>query len=353
MDLKRRKYPNASESYPLYFERLFRYLKMPAWVSGAGLAVIMGVTFVAADAAANVSTLQRSAEISALLVSVALAPILSLWVRNKGVTAYRNLTLLLSSPERQKLLTLLNRAFDQRRCLLFALVVSTGGVIHHVALSYFEWGRIWWYSVVDIVLVGFVWWFVVASFLWLCVSIAWYSYLASKRVRFRLPITSHTRMNGLESFGTLSIIPAVAWGSVATFGTLSTFDPYVLRQLPQLIILYLSLDFLIAVSSMTAIFALPILGYRAILLPVKQSLFLELDQMIGRMGLAGSVTTVTAEKASKNTYLLKLLEEADRLKEWPLSMSSTVKFLLSYLIPGSVFLARVILLFSFNVQLPL
>jgi hypothetical protein len=104
---------------------------------------------------------------------------------------------------------------------------------------------------------------------------------------------------------------------------------------------------------MTAIFALPILGYRAILLPVKQSLFLELDQMIGRMGLAGSVTTVTAEKASKNTYLLKLLEEADRLKEWPLSMSSTVKFLLSYLIPGSVFLARVILLFSFNVQLPL
>lgn len=78
MDLKRRKYPNASERYPLYFERLFRYLKVPAWVSGAGLAAIMGVTFVAADAAANLSTLQRSAVITTLLVSVALAPILAL-----------------------------------------------------------------------------------------------------------------------------------------------------------------------------------------------------------------------------------------------------------------------------------
>jgi len=277
-------HPEAPANYPIYFERVFRNLRLPVWVAGPALAGIMGISFAVTDMVAGLSTLQRFTVVAALLISIDLAPILMVWIRNKSVVAYLDLLPVVDPHEHEKLMEFLSKTFDQRRSLEFALIVATGGVIHHVALSYFEWGRIWWYTIVDTVLVGFVWWFVVAAFLWMCVSVAAYSFLASKRLRFTLTIVSHTRMCGLESFGTLSGIPAVAWGTVATFGTLSTFDPFVLKQFPHLIVTYLSLDFLIAASSMTAIFTLPVLGYRAIVLPLKHSLSRQLDQLISRMG---------------------------------------------------------------------
>ena len=249
---------------------------------------------------------------------------------------------------------LVSKAFDQRRSLVFSLFVGTGGVLHHIVLSYFEWGRIWWYTVLDIVLVGFVWWFVVAGFLWVCVSIAFYSYLASKHVRFTPNIVSHTRMCGLESFETLSVIPAVAWATVVVFGILSTFDPYVLKFFPQLVLVYLALEFLIVASSMTAIFSLPVFGYRAIILPLKRSFLMRLNQLISSLTKAEDLASLSIDDKSalKHVYLWELLTEIESVKEWPLSMGSSVRFLLSYMIPATIYLGRLILLFSFKIQIP-
>lgn len=342
------------ERYPVYFEKFLRSLKLPVWVGGPALGLVLGGSFIAADIIAGLSTVRHLIVVTALLISISLAPILTVYTRNKGVAAFLNLLPIIPSSDQRRFMGLLNKAFGLKRSIIFALFVGTGGVLHHIILSYLEWGRIWWYSVLDITLVGFVWWFVVAAFLWLCLSVAVYSYVASKQIRFRPTIFSHTRMCGLESFGTLSVIPAVAWGTVAAFGTLSTFDPFVLKQLPQFILAYLGLDFLIAASSMTVIFSLPVLGYRAIVLPLKHSLSIRLIQAMKSKSTGDDLVDlkVTNNAAVKQLYLWELLAQTERLKEWPLRSGESVKFILSYLIPAAVYIGRLILLLGVRIQIP-
>lgn len=341
------------ERFPIWFERIARVLKMPVWAAALLFTGAIGVVFAVSDAVAGLPTQHRVVVVSALLLSIGLALVMLVLVRNKTVAAYRQMLPVLESVEHHKLFKLLGKTFDQRRAVKFALVVAAVGVVHHVILSYLEWGRIWWYTIVDIIVVGFGWWFIVATFLWTCASVAAYSFLSSGRLRFTPTLISRARMCGLESFGTLSVFPSIAWAVVATLGTMSTFDPFVSKEFPELIVAYLALDFTIIAGSMTVVFCLPALGYRAVVLPLKEELSRKLDSLISQVGRQKILTTADENGALRNIYLWQLLSEIEQIKEWPLSFGSSMRFVLSYFIPGSAFIGRLILLLTFHIQIPL
>jgi len=343
----------SANSYPLYFERLLQTLKVPVWIAAPALGGFMGGAFAVSDIFAEVPIVQHLVAVLPVLVSIVLAPIMMTVVRDKALAAYRDLLPVLDQTEHGKVPTLLGKTFDQRRSLELALIVGTAGVVHHVVLSYASWGRIWWFSIVDIVLVGFVWWFVVASFFCTCASVAGYSFYASRSLRFTPRLFSHRRMCGLESFGNLSVVPSVAWGTVATFGTLSTFDPAIAKQFPFLIMLYLSLDFVIVATSMTAVFFLPVLGYRAVVLPLKRVWSKRIDQLMSQMGRIDpdNAAAVDDKVALGILFLWVLSSQVRQIKQWPLSLGAGVRFVLSYVIPGSAFVGRLIL-FALRVPIP-
>ena len=162
----------SPDVYPIYFERITKKLKIPVWIAAVSAGAVMGIAFWASNIAAGLPSLEHFPVISAELVSIVLATILVIEVRDRTLAAYRSLLPALDENQQDRFSMLLKSIFDQRRSLIFSAVVGAGGIIHHVSLSYFIWGRIWWYSVVDIILIGFVWWFVVASFFWTCVSVA-------------------------------------------------------------------------------------------------------------------------------------------------------------------------------------
>jgi len=344
----------ALEDYSVYFEGFLRRLRIPTWIAVTSLLTIMGAVFLLSDYAAGIPSLRHLIVIFALLISIGLALILTVVVRNRSVAAYKGLFEVLDTSQHGNLLTIMKTAFDQRRGIAFAIIVGAGGIAHHIILSYMEWGRIWWYTVIDIVFVGFAWWFIVAMFLWLCLGVAWSSVIVSRRLMFRPTIISDTNMCGLDSYATLSIVPAIAWAAVVTFGTLSTFDPVVSRQLPQLILVYLVLDFVIIAGSMTIVFALPVLGFRAIVLPFKKSLHDFLLEQANQFAETEKFIAVNIDEKTMitATYLLELSAQANQVKEWPLGFGSSIRFILSYLIPISIYVGRVVLLVVFNVQVP-
>jgi hypothetical protein len=332
--------------YPLYFERILQPLRLPAWIAALLLGGFIWSAFAVSDILTGVPFVQHLRVVLPVLVSIVLAPIMMTVVRDKSLLAYQDLLPVLNESEHGKLSALLRKIFDQRRSLGFAVVVGTGGVVHHIVLSYVSWGRIWWYSIVDIVLIGFLWWFVVASLFWACASIAGYSFRAARYLQFTPRLFSQRRMCGLESFGNLSVVPSVAWGTVATFGTLSTFDPAIVEQFPFLIMLYLLLDFVIVASSMTAVFFLPVLGYRAIVLPLKRAWSRRIDQLMSQVCAVDPdrANEVDSKAALTTLYILALSSQIRQIKHWPLSLGAGFRFIISYVIPGSVFVARLILL---------
>lgn len=340
--------------HPTYFERITQKLKIPVWIAALTICAVMGIAFVVSNIAAGLPVLEHFTVISAELISVVLATILMMEVRDRTLAAYRALLPALDREQLDKFSTLLKGIFDQRRSLVFGALVGAGGIIHHVVLSYAIWGRIWWYSAVDIILIGFVWWFVTANFFWTCVSVAGYSFHASRSLHLTPRLLSHKRMCGLESFGTLSVVPSVAWALVATFGTFSTFDPAAVKNFPQLVMAYAGFDFLIVASSMTAIFFLPVLGYRSIVLPAKRKWSARIDELIRQAGGVDALhsTTVESEVALRNLYLLALSSQVRQIKEWPLGLGASIRFLLSYVIPAAGFIARLIL-YAMGAQIPL
>lgn len=344
----------ASEDYPIYFEGFLRRLGVSNGITIASLVAIMGAVFLISDYVAGIPSLRHLVVILALLISIGLSLVLGVMVRDRTVEAYIDLLGVIDLSLHDKLLAIMKTAFDQRRGIAFAIIVSAGGIVHHIILSYVEWGSIWWYTIVDIAFVGFAWWFIVAMFLWLCLGVAWSSFIVSRRLKFRPTVISDTNMCGLDSYATLSIVPAVAWASVVTFGTLSTFDPFIAGQHPQLILVYLILDFVIVAGSMTAIFAPPILGFRAIILPFKKSLHTFLIAQASQFSGTEKFATANVDDNSviKATYLLELSAKVNQIKEWPLGFGSGIRFILSYLIPISIYVGRVILLAVFNVQIP-
>ena len=344
----------SPDAYPLYFERILRILKMPVWIAGLVFGGVVGSVLVVSDIAAGLPVREHFPVLSAELISIALAPILMVVVRNRALAAYRDLLAILPETQQETLAVLLRKAFDQRRSLILSLIIGAAGVVQHISLSYFTWGRIWWYSTVDILLIGFGWWFVVASFFWTCASVAGYSFYASRCLQLMPRVFSHKRMCGLESFGNLAVVPSVAWGTVATFGTLSTFDPATVEHFAQLIVFYLTLDFIIVAGSMTAIFFLPILGYRSVVLPLKRSLSRRMNELL--VSTDGTVISdswaVDDSTALRNLYLWALSSQIRQIKEWPLSLGGGIRFLLSYVIPGAAFIGRLMLL-TMGVQIPL
>lgn len=344
----------SPEAYPLYSERILQTFKIPVWIAALVLGALVGFAFAVSNVVAGLPVFEHFAVVFPVIGSIAMAPILTVVVRDRSLAAYGDLLPVLDESEHGKFLSLLRKVFDQRRSLEFATIIGAAGVLHHIVLSYVNWGRIWWYSVVDIVLVGFVWWFVVASFFWTCASVAWYSYHTSKCLRFNPRFFSYRRMCGLESFGSLSVVPSVAWGIVATFGILSTFDPAVVRQFPLLIIVYLSLDFVIVASSMTTVFFFPVLGYRAIVLPLKRAWSKRIDQLMSQVKEIeiDGTATIDEESALIILYLWAISHQIRQIKGWPLSQGAGVRFILSYVIPSSVYVGRLIL-FASRVPVPL
>jgi hypothetical protein len=344
----------SPDTYPIYFERITKRLKIPVWIVAVSVGAAMGVAFAVSNIAAGLSALEHFPVIFAELVSIVLATILVIEVRDRTLAAYSNLLPALDKNQQDRFSTLLKSIFDQRRSLIFSALVGAGGIVHHVILSYLIWGSIWWYSAVDIILIGFVWWFVVASFFWTCVSVAAYSFYASKSLQLVPRLLSYRRMCGLESFGTLSVVPSVAWALVATFGTFSTFEPAPAKSFPQLLIIYLGFDFLIVASSMTVLFFLPILGYRLIVLPAKREWSTRIDELMSQAGVIEVPHSIDVEDpvALRTLHLLVLSTQVRQIKDWPLSLGTSIRFLLSYGIPAAGFIARLIF-YAVGVQIPL
>jgi len=343
----------SPDAYPLYFERILRTSGLPVSAASIAFGVIMLGLFLISDTIAGVPALEHLAVVCTELVSLVLALILTRVIRDQSLVGFQSLQPVLKESEHDKLSALLRKALDQRRTLVFAAAVGAAGVVHHILLSYVTWGRIWWYSAVDIVLVGFVWWFVVAGFFWTCTSVAAYSYYASRSLEFEPRIFSHRRMCGLESLGKLSIVPSIAWGAVATFGTLSTFDPTIVEHFPVLIILYLSLDFVIVAGSMTAIFFLPVLGYRAIVVPFKREWSSQVDKLLAQVHEEDilRVSTLDHRVAITNLHLWALSSQIREIRQWPFTLGEGIRFVLSYAIPGFAFIGR-LLLFTLGMPIP-
>jgi hypothetical protein len=344
----------SPDIYPIYFERITKKLKIPVWIAAVLAGAVMGIAFAVSNIAAGLPSLEHFPVISAELVSIVLATILVIEVRDRTLAAYRSLLPALDENQQDRFSMLLKSIFDQRRSLIFSAVVGAGGIIHHVSLSYFIWGRIWWYSVVDIILIGFVWWFVVASFFWTCVNVAGYSFYASRSLQLTPRLLSYRGMCGLESFGTLSIVPSVAWALVATFGTFSTFDPAPAKSHPQLLVVYLGFDFLVVASSMTVMFFLPILGYRSIVLPAKRMWSARIDELMSQAGVFEIPHSIDIEDpvVRRILPLLVLSTQVRNIKDWPLSLGTSIRFVLSYVIPVAGFIARLIF-YAVGAQMPL
>jgi hypothetical protein len=345
----------APKSYPIYFERALGRIGASIRTGALILAFVIGTVFVVSDLVARTLTADRLIELMTLLLSLALGPIFLIIVRDRTVVAFQSISLSLDAGQEKELHQILSKVFDQRTSLKFASVVALGGIAHHITLSYFQWGRIWWYSMIDIALVGFLWWFVIATFLWTCLSVSAYSFVASKRLKFTLPISSRGKMLGLEGYGTLAVFPAILWGVIATLGTATTFDPFISAQFPGLILLYLLLDFVISALSMTAVFLLPILGYRRLVIPFKRELSKQLRQLISESGPNGipSTPNLDPQKTLNTLYLWELSSQIEEIREWPLSVGAGLKFVVSYLIPGSVFVGRLIYFYTYKVPLPI
>jgi len=349
------KSPFAPKSYAIYFERPLARVGLPVWTGALVLAFMIGAVFVVSDFIAGILTADRLIQLTTLLVSLALGPVFLILVRDKALVTFQSISLDLDAGQEKELLRILTKMLDQRRSLIFASVIALGGIAHHISLSYFEWGRIWWYSVVDIVLVGFLWWFVIATFLWTCLSVSAYCLVASRRLKFTLPLSSRGKMLGLEGFGTLALFPAILWGVIATLGTATTFDPYISTQFPTLIFSYLLLDFLISALSMTALFLFPILGYRHLAIPFKRELSKQLHQLMLESGTNGVPSTpkLDSQKTLNSLYLWHLSSQIEEIREWPISFGTGVRFIVSYLIPGSVFVGRLIYFYAYKVALPI
>lgn len=332
----------SPDTHPIYLERITKRLKIPVWIVAVTVGVVMGIIFAFSNIVAGLPALEHFPVISAELVSIVLATILVIEVRDRTLTAYSTLIPALDKNQQDKLSTLLKSIFDQRRSLMFSALVGAGGIVHHVALSYFIWGRIWWYSTVDIILIGFVWWFVVASFFWTCVSVAAYSFYASRSLQLFPRLLSYRRMCGFESFGTLSVVPSVAWALVASFGTFSTFDPAATKSFPHLLVVYLGFDFLVVAASMTVMFFLPIFGYRSIVLPAKREWSTRIDELLSQAGVIEIPDSLEIEDPVAPTilYLLALSTQVRQIKDWPLSLGTSIRFLLSYGIPATSFIVR-------------
>lgn len=185
-------------------------------------------------------------------------------------------------------------------------------------------------------------------------SVAGYSFHASRSLQLTPKLLSYGRVCGLESFGTFSVVASVAWALVATFGTFSTFDPASVKIFPQLLTVYLGLDFLIVASSMTIMFFLPVLGYRPIVLPVKRGWSTRIDELMTQAGVLEVPHSIAVEDlvALRILYLYVLSTEVRQIKDWPLSFGTSIRFLLSYVIPAAGFIARLIF-YAVGVQLPL
>jgi hypothetical protein len=344
----------SPEIYPIYFERITKKLKIPVWIGAVSVGAVMGIAFTVSNIAAGLPALEHFPVISAELISIVLATILVIEVRDRTVVAYSTLLPVLEKNQQGRLSTLLKSIFDQRRSLMFSVPVGAGGIVHHVVLSHFVWGRIWWYSIVDIILIGFFWWFVVASFFWTCVSIAAYSFYASRSLQLLPRLLSYRRMCGLESFGTLSVVPSVAWALVATLGTFSTFDPASAKSFPQLLVVYFGFDFLVVAASMTAMFFLPILGYRSIVIPAKREWATRIDELMSQAGVTEVPHSIDIEDpvALRILHLLVLSTQVRQIKDWPLSLGTSIRFLLSYGIPAAGFISRLVL-YAVGLQIPL
>lgn len=342
------------QSFPLYFEGVLNRLGIPVWAGAVILAMVVGIIFGFSDLAAGVSTTNRLIVLTTLLLSLALSPVFLVMVRDKSLVAFQSISSSLAASQAKELLHIMSKIFDQRNSLKFALAVSAGGITHHVILSYLQWGSVWWYTAIDIVLVGFLWWFIVATFLWTCLSVSAYSFIVSKRFKFVLPISSRGKMLGLKGYGTLAVFPAVLWGIIATLGTSTTFDPLVSAQHPQFIAFYLWLDFMISALSMTAVFLLPLMGYRHLVIPLKRELSRQLHRLMSELGMDAipSASRFDSQKALNSLYLWELSSQIEEIKEWPLSLGAGLRFAISYLIPGSALIVRWVYFYAFKTPLP-
>ena len=121
-----------------------------------------------------------------------------------------------------------------------------------------------------------------------------------------------------------------------------------------MLVVYLGFDFLVVASSMTVMFFLPILGYRSIVLPAKRVWSARIDELMSQAGVFEISRGVNIEDpvARRILPLLVLSTQVRDIKDWPLSLGTSMRFVLSYVIPVAGFIARLIF-YAIGAQVPL
>lgn len=272
-------------------------------------------------------------------VSLYLAMFFLVHIRDTGVRAFEATVTLLKEPssiDRMKLA--LSVAFNQRRMILFGLMIGVGGITHHTILSLMEWGKIWWYSIVDIVLIGFAWWFVVGTFLWVCVSFSYSLYKLTKLNMFKLSIVTRDRCCGLSPIGGATVLMILGWASVVSVGTITTFYfETVMNQL--LVTVYLALDLLIISGSMAFLFVFSLGGFRYAIRTFKFQTLDALATLSERLNQEARESRGAAgDSFLRGLYIACMFNEAEKIREWPAQFADLLKFVFSYAIPLATFI---------------
>ena len=81
----------SPDLYPIYFERIIKKLKIPVWVAAVSVGAVTGIVFVVSNIAAGLPAFEHFIAISAELISIVLAMILVIEVRDRTLAAYSSL----------------------------------------------------------------------------------------------------------------------------------------------------------------------------------------------------------------------------------------------------------------------
>jgi hypothetical protein len=337
-----RRFSLRKEAFPIYIEVFLRRGKLPIYCNALIINILIHIAFILSDLAAGIPlTRHLNFAFTSHFISLYAAMISLILLRDKTIEKLQESSGAFLNFETD-VVPRLKKVFDQTKCLIFGAIISAGGVVHHIILSIVIWGKIWWYSLIDIFFIGFLWWFVVGTMFWTCTNIAFFLFKLGKEVSLDIALLSFDRRCGLGSLGELTLILSVMWGITVTFGTITTFTP-----VPTwLLQVYLILDFIIISGSMTALFLLQVLSFHQKLLNFKKEKLKEIEGIFRKINEENWIKfrrgKVDVKDILDNLFIFRLFDEVETIKEWPLELNSWVKFILSQLIPGITLLLRLI-----------
>lgn len=309
--------------FPIFLETISERVKLPIWLSALLLNIVLYLAFVLSDAVSGVSLPNHSSiAFFSIFISLYAAIVGIVLLRDKTIEKLQEISSIIPVA---KLKAQIKAIFDEKNYVFFGAIISTLGISNHVIQSFVLWGRLWWYSIVDIILIGFLWWFIAGILLWFCIRISFFLCQLGKRTDVNLSLMRYDRMCGFGPIGKLTLILATIWGVVLAFGTVTTLAAID----PMMLFLYLILDFLIIVGSMSVVFLLPLVGFHNRIHHFKKEKLSGLLSEEEYYLASVEKQRVSTKELLYNLYIMSLISEVEKIKEWPIEVSDGGRFILS------------------------